>query len=223
MIRFESLIRLADPASPRLAEQVRVLAASKRHSMAEIMLDTAVEIGGDPRAGLVDKVVAWQAAHRVRADLQHRAQLAGVQCQLVHGLEDLDDPAAAYQVAATALAEYLASRPGEQQTPEQDDLSAAVLRLARTRQSGHTDPLVDATVTAVAAGGAAIGLEARIWAAIDLLGQPGQRDRALELTDQITAELSRRNDLGTVGNRWRLLIGLPCRASWLSCHRPAAS
>ena len=30
VIRFESLIRLADPASPRLAEQVRVLAASKR-------------------------------------------------------------------------------------------------------------------------------------------------------------------------------------------------
>ena len=206
VIRFESLIRLADPASPRLAEQVRVLTVSKRNSMAEIMLDMAVEIGGDPRAGLVDKVVAWQAVHRVRADLQHRAQLAGVQCQLVHGLEDLDDPAAAYQVAAAVLAEYQASGPGQRQTPEQDDLSAALLRLAQTRQPGHTDPLVEATVTAVAAGGAMIGLEARIWAAIDLLGQPGQRDRALELTDQITAELSRRTDLGTVGNRWRLLM-----------------
>ena len=174
--------------------------------MAEIVLDTALEIGGDPRAGLVDKVVAWQAAHRVRADLQDRAQLLGVQCQLVHGLEDLDDPAAAYQVAAAALAEYLASEPGQRQTPEHDDLSAAVLRLARTRQSRHADPLIDATVAAVAAGGAAIGLEARIWAAIDLLGQPGQRERALELTDQITAELSRRNDLGAIGNRWRLLL-----------------
>ena len=176
VIRFESLIRLADPASPRLAEQVRVLAASKRHRLAEIVLDTALEIGGDPRAGLVDKVVAWQAAHRVRADLQDRAQLAGVQCQLVHGLEDLDDPAAAYQVAATALAEYPASQPGQQQTPEHDDLSAAVLRLARIRQSRRADPLIDATIAAVAAGGAAIGLEARIWAAIDLLGQPDQRD-----------------------------------------------
>ena len=140
VIRFESLIRLADPASPRLAEQVRVLAASKRHRLAEIVLDTALEIGGDPRAGLVDKVVAWQAAHRVRADLQDRAQLVGVQCQLVHGLEDLGDPAAAYQVAATALAEYLPASPAEQQTPEHDDLSAAVLRLARTRQSRHARP-----------------------------------------------------------------------------------
>jgi tetratricopeptide (TPR) repeat protein len=206
LIRFESLIRLADPASPRLAEQVRVLAASKRHRLAEIVLDTALEIGGDPRAGLVDKVVAWQAAHRVRDDLKDRARLTGVQCQLVRGLEDLGDPAAAYQVAATALADYPASQPGEQETPEQDDLSAVVLRLTPTRQLGHADPLIDATVAAVAAGGAAIGLEARIWAAIDLLAQPGQREKALELTDQITAELSQRNDLGAVGNRWRLQL-----------------
>ena len=51
-----------------------------------------------------------------------------------------------------------------------------------------------------------MGLEARIWAAIDLLSQPGQRERALELTDQITAELSGRDDLGAIGNRWRLLL-----------------
>ena len=206
VIRFESLFRLADPASPRLAEQVRVLAASQRRSMAEIVLDAAVEIGGDPRAGLLDKVVAWQAAHRVRADLQDRTHLAGVQCQLVHGLEDLDDPTAAYQVAAAALAEYPASGPRQRQTPEQDDLSAAVLRLGRRRQPGRADPLIDATVTAVAAGGAMIGLEARIWAAIDLLGQPGQRERALKLTDQITAELAHWNNLGAVGDRWRLLL-----------------
>jgi len=106
VIRFESLVRLADPASPRLAEQKRVLAASKRRSMAEIVLDTALEIGGDPGSGLVDKVVAWQATHRVRADLQHRLQLGDVQRQLVHGLEDLGDPGAAYQVAATALSAY---------------------------------------------------------------------------------------------------------------------
>jgi hypothetical protein len=199
VIRFESLIRLADPASPRLAEQVRVLAASKRHRLAGIMLDTALEIDGDPHAGLVDKVVAWQAAHRVRADLQDRTRLVGVQCQLVRGLEELDDPGAAYQVAATALTEYRASRSSRRRTPERDDLSAAVLRLARTRQSRHADPLIDATITAVAA----VGLEARIWAAIDLLRQPDQREKALELTDQITAELSKRNDLGRVTNRWR--------------------
>ena len=80
--------------------------------MAEIVLDTALEIGEDPRAGLVDKVVAWQAAHRVRADLPDRARLLGVQGQLVQGLEDLEDPAAAYQVAKTALTEYVANGPG---------------------------------------------------------------------------------------------------------------
>ena len=92
--------------------------------MADIVLEMALEIGEDPEAGLVDKVVAWQAAHGVRADLQHRGQLIGVQCRLVHGLEDLDDPAAAYQVAAVAteaLAEYRASG------PSQDDLEAAIL------------------------------------------------------------------------------------------------
>jgi Tetratricopeptide repeat len=203
---FEGLIRLAGPASARLAGQVRALADGQRRSMAEIVLDTALEIGGDPDAGLVDKVVAWHTAHRVRANLQHREQLVAVQGRLVRGLEELDDASAAYEVAAAALAGYPAAGPGQQPTPEQDDLSAAVLRLARNRQPHQADPLIDATVTAVAASGATFGLEARVWAAIDLLGQPGQRDQALELTDQIAAELSQRNDLGAVGSRWRLLL-----------------
>ena len=206
VLRFESLVRPADPASPRLAEQVRVLTAGERHELAATVLKTAAEVGADRGAGLVEKVVAWQTAHRVRADLQDHTHLAGVQCQLVHGLEDLGDQDAALRVAETALAEYLASRPGKRQTPEHDDLAAAVLRLARTRQSRHDDPLVDATVAAVAASGAAVGLEARIWAAIDLLAQPDQHERALKLTDQIDAVLSRRRDLGVIGNRWRLLL-----------------
>jgi hypothetical protein len=210
VLRFESLVRLADPASPRLTEQVRVLTAGERHQLAATVLSTAIELSADRRAGLVEKVVAWQAAHRVRADLQDRTHLTGMQCQLVHGLEDLGDQDLAFQVAETALTEYSASYRGEQQTPEHDDLAAAVLRLARTQQSRHHDPLVDATVAAVVAGGAAVGLEARVCAAINLLGQPGQRERALKLTDQISAELNRRRNrrcsLGAIGNRWRLLL-----------------
>lgn len=206
MIRFESLIRLTDPASTRVAEQIRILASSTRQRLAKIVLDTALEIGEDPRAGLVEKVVAWQAAHRVRADLLDRAQLTGVQRQLVRGLEELNDPAAAHQVAETALAEYPTNHPGEQRTPEHDSLSGAVLRLARGRSVTRNDQPIEATIAAAAAGGAAIGLEARIWAVIDLLSQPGQRQRALELTDQVAAELSRRNDLGAVGKQWRLLL-----------------
>jgi tetratricopeptide (TPR) repeat protein len=207
VIRFESLVRLADPASPRLTEQVRVLAPSKRRSMAQVVFDTAHEIGREPRAGLVDKVVAWQAAHRIRADLRDHTQLIDLQCQLVHGLEDLRDTAEAYQVARTALADlYLGGHPGRQDWPERDQLSAAGLRLRQTLQSRHDDPLLDATVSAAAAGGATVGLEARVWAAIELLGQQGQHERALKLTDQITADLSSRNDLGAVGNQWRLLL-----------------
>ena len=205
VIRFDSLVRLADPASPRLTQQVKILAASEKHRLAKIILDTALEIGEDPRAGLADKVVAWQAAHRVRKSLQDRRGLEGLQCQLMRGLEDLGELDTAYQVARAAL-KFRATQPSAQRTPEFDELSAAVIRLAQTRRSRRDAPLISATIAAVAAGGTAIGLEARIWAAIDLLGQPGQRDKALALTDQITAELSRRNDLGTVGNRWRLLL-----------------
>jgi hypothetical protein len=206
VIRFESLVRLADPASPRLAEQVHGLSAIQRHQLAQAVVDTAAEIGADPEAGLVEKVVAWQAVHRVRTDLQDRAPLLAMQGQLVHSLEDLGDSATAYQVARTALADYIPGRTGQQRTPEQEDLSAAVLRLARAQQPTQADPLISATIDAVETGDAAIGLEARIWAAIDLLGQPDQRDRALELTNQITTELGQRTNLGAVGNRWRLQL-----------------
>ena len=208
VLKFESLVRLADLASPRLAEQVDILSASERHRLAEIVLSTAVQIGEDPQIGLVDKIVAWQAAHRIRDDLQNRARLTGVQCQLVHGLEDLGDLASAYQVAKAALAEYRTRRLGDQRTPEQDYLSAAVLRLARNCKLVGTDPFIEATVAVATAGGAAVGLEACMWAAIDLLAQPGKRERALELTDQVTAELSQQNDLGAIGNRWRLQLAL---------------
>ena len=206
VIQFESLVRLADPASPRLAEKVAGLVPSKRHRLAKTALDTALEIGQDPQAGPVERVVAWQAVHKKRADLQDRTQLVGVQCQLVHGLEDLDDPAAAYEVAKTALVEYQVRKPDEQKTPEYNDLSAAVLRLALIRKRAHNDPLIDAMIAAAIEGGAVVGLEACIWAAIDLLNRRDQRERALGLTDQIVGELTNRKDLGTIGNRWRLLL-----------------
>jgi hypothetical protein len=206
MLRLESVARLADPASPRLAQQVHGLSTRQRHQMAEIVRSTAVDIGGDPGAGLVERIVAWQAAHRVRSDLTDRAGLMGVQCQLVYGLEDLGDLTAAYQVAETALAEHFASQLSDQQTPQYDDLAAAVIRLARTRNTARTSPFIEAAVAAAAAGGAAVGLEALIWAAIDLLAQPAQREQALELADQITTELTGRDDLGAIGNRWRLLL-----------------
>jgi tetratricopeptide (TPR) repeat protein len=207
VIRLGSLIRLPDPASSPLIEHVNVLTTHERHLLAQAVLDTAVEIGKDPREGLIDKVVAWRAAHRIRADLQDRSLLPSVQCQLVRGLENLSDQDAAYEAAHTALADlFLGGHPGREYRQEHQELSAAVLRLALTQQARHDDPLIDETVAAAEAGGAAVGLEARIWAAIELLSRPGQRERALTLTNRVTAELSDRNDLGKVGNRWRLLM-----------------
>jgi hypothetical protein len=207
VLRFETLVRLADPASPRIKEQVSALAHGKRQQLAKVVLDTAVEIGESPEARLVEKVVAWQAAHQVRAYLQDRAQLPSMQCQLVDGLEDLSDPAAAYQVAQAALADLEGDgQPGNQNRQEHDKLSAAVIRLRRKVKALPNDPLIGTTVAAAAARGAAVGLEARIWAAIDLLGQPDQQERAIELAGQITAELNKRDDMGVVGSRWRLLL-----------------
>jgi hypothetical protein len=206
VVRLESLIRLTDLASPRLAEQVKVMPTSTRHLLAAAILDEAVCLGSDPKTGLVERVVAWQAAHRVRADLQNREQLAGVQCRLVHGLEELGDPVAAYQVAKPALTEYLAGQAGGPGPPESDALSAAVLRLSRVGRAQRNDPLIETTITAALAGGASVALEARVWAAIDLLGQPSEREPALKLVDEVTAELGTRNDLGPVGDSWRLLL-----------------
>jgi hypothetical protein len=207
--RFESLVRLTDPASPRLTEQVKAMATGDRHRLAAAILDEAVRLGADSEIGLVERVVAWQAAHRVRADLQNRDRLGGVQCQLIHGLEELGDPAAAYQVAKLALTEYLAGQAGgraTRATREGDELAAAVLRLAHTDATQRDDPLIETMIASALAGGAAVGLEARVWAAIDLLDQPGQRETALKLVDEVTSELGGRNDLGPVGDQWRLLL-----------------
>ena len=49
------------------------------------------------------------------------------------------------------------------------------------------------------AAGAAIGLEARVWAAADLLGRDGDREQALALAGQVTGELETRHDPGRGG------------------------
>lgn len=208
VVRFASLVRVADLASPRLAEQVGGLSIRERGRLAEVVLNAAVEIGEDAHASLVEKVVAWQAAHRKRVDLQDRMQVVGVQCQLVAGLERLGDRAAAYQVAREALAEYRASQSSQLWTPEHAYLSAALLRLAQISKFTNHDTLIDETITAATTGSPAVGLEARIWAAVDLLAQPEQRVRALELIDQINTELDHGNYQGAIGNRWRELLAL---------------
>ena len=203
VIRSAGLARLTDPASPRLAEQVAALAARTRRELAAFVLEEAVSIARDPDATLVERVIARQAAHHVRGDLDARGQLTTVQRMLIRGLEKLGDPAAAYQVATTALAQLPADDQGGE---DRREILKAVLRLARTRPRQDEDPLIEEAVVLALSGGAVLGLEARVWAAVDLLDRPGRREVALKLADQVTAELAQRPSTETTANQWRLLL-----------------
>ena len=127
--RAGPLACLADPASRRCAEQAAALSARQRARLAEAVLDAAGQVGTDSGAGLADRVVARQAVHRVRADLDPALhdRLPAVQRALIRGLETLGDHDDAWQVASEALAETTAAGAGRQA------LLTARLRLARTR------------------------------------------------------------------------------------------
>ena len=132
-----------------------------------------------------------------RAGLSH----VPVQRALIRGLETLGDPEAAWQVAQEALAETPDVAAGRQ------DLLMAYLRLARTRpRAGTGDPLAEEAISVALAAGAAIGLEARVWAAADLLGRDSDREQALALAGQVAGELETRPGLGEAGDQWRLLL-----------------
>ena len=141
--------------------------------------------------------------HRIRADLDPALWdgLPQIQCALIRGLEKLGDQDAAWQVAREALAGTPTGDAGRQ------GLLMAYLRLARTRPAaGDRDPLAGEAISAALAAGAAIGLEARVWAAADLLGRDGNREQALALAGQVTSELETRAGLGEAGDQWRLLL-----------------
>ena len=201
--RSAGLARLTDPASPRLAEQVEALAVRTRRQLAAIVLEEAVGIARNPDATLMERVIARQAAHHVRGDLDARGQLTTVQCALIRGLERLGDPAAAYQVATEALAELPADEQGGE---DRREILKAVLRLARTRPREDQDPVIEEAIALALSGGAVLGLEARVWAAVALLDRPGRREAALKLADQVTAELAQRPSTEATANQWRLLL-----------------
>src|SRR5260370_595495 len=85
-----------------------------------------------------------QAGRRVRGARSDPTELPDLQLGLIRGLEALGAPGAAYQVAATALAE-LDTLPDPSRKERQDLLMAAP-RLANTRPGGSNgdDPLVAA-------------------------------------------------------------------------------
>jgi hypothetical protein len=152
---------LPPAAIQRIARRTRtfaeVFAAAGSVRLAAAVLDEAAAIAADPRTGVADRVVAAQAAHRVRGDLDDRDRLRQAQRQLTWDLEALGDLPAALGVAAAALAQC---PPGDRYQDDREELSAAVLRLSRTVPAAHEDPLVAEMIAAAAAGGAAAGLAA---------------------------------------------------------------
>jgi tetratricopeptide (TPR) repeat protein len=203
VLRWEELERLADPASPRLAAKVAALARAERRAMATALLDEALAIATDPDCGLVGRVVAAQAVHRVRDDLADRALLPGVQRVLATGLEQLDEILAARDAAVAALDEW----PSGGDSGDRDWLAAAVLRLSRLAPQPPLSPDAARLISEAVATGAATGLEARIWAAVSMLDDPGQRHAALAMADQAAGDLDAHAEvLGEAGTRWRLLL-----------------
>jgi hypothetical protein len=138
VLRWEDLERVTDPASPQLAGQVAALAVRDRQAMAAVLLDEALRITADPGCGLVERMAAAQAAHRVRADLADRGALPGVQRELAAALEALGEPAAALDVATAALDEW----PPGGSAGDRDWLAAAVLRLSALSPAPAQPPLV---------------------------------------------------------------------------------
>ena len=203
VLRTGDLERVTDPASPRLAGQVAPLAVRDRQAMAAALLDEALRITADPGRGLVERMAAAQAAHQVRADLADRSALPSVQRALAAALEALGEPAAALDVAAAELDDW----PTGSSADDRDWLAAAALRLSTLSPAAAQPPLVAQLIAEATVGGAGLGLEARIWAAIELLGTGGQRAAALDLADQAAAALDEHAAaLGPAADRWRLLL-----------------
>ena len=203
VLRWEGLERLVDPASPPLARRVAALAVAERRMLAAALLEEALAIAADPGCGLLDRVAAAQAAHRVRRDVAGTDLLPRVQRELAAGLEELGEPAAARDIAVTALAEW---PPGGRQE-DRDWLAAAALRLSRLVPQESLPPEAATLIGEAVRSGAATGLEARIWATIPLLDDPGQREAALAMAEQAAADLDARTGvLGDAGTKWRLLL-----------------
>lgn len=63
------------------------LLVADRQKMAAVVLSEAAGLAADASAGLIDRVVARQAAHHVRSYLSDRSGLTGVQIGLIRSLE----------------------------------------------------------------------------------------------------------------------------------------
>jgi hypothetical protein len=204
LVQAGSVVQLAGPADDRLRAAADNLPHAVQRQLAAALLREATTITSDPDAGVIERVIARQAAHRVRAFLANRTGLTACQVALARGLEQLGDPAAALDVITTAQTEL----PSDADPTEKLDLAMARLRLAQLTPGEHTsDPAVQEAVDLALAGGAAIRLEARVWATVDLLRTPTRRTQGLVLARQTTDAMDRLPHGGETAAQWRLLLG----------------
>ncbi len=204
--RAGQVARLTGPPDPRLRAAVTALPAATRRLLATAVLQEAAALMSLPDAGVAERVVTCQAAHHVRADLPDRAGLAGLQAALARDLEALGDGDAAHDVATTALTDLDAQPPGTPDGAQRQELLTALLRLACARPGSEDDPVVREAVSLAVYGGAAAGIEARLWAAVDLLRRPGRRADGLTLARKVTETIQMRRLPGEQGARWRLTL-----------------
>jgi hypothetical protein len=202
------LARLSGPPDPQLMVQVSALALPDRRRLAAAVLEEAAGLAASDGEGVAERVVALQAAHNIRGDLADRRALAQVEAGLIRGLEALGDRDAAYDIAVTAVAE-LDTQP-DPDPGQRQELLTAMLRLARTRAGRQDeqddDPAVAEAVELALTGGATVGPEARVWAAVDLLHRAGRRQTGLKLARQVTEQLDARQIGGELAVHWRLLL-----------------
>ena len=168
-------------------------------------LDRALAIRSEAGRGLADRIVAELAAHRVRGDLApgSAGPPLAMQRGLVADLEQAGDHPAALDIAAESLAGCPAERSLAQ---DRQQLRAAVLRLASITAAAEPDPRVANLIAEAVRGGAAAGIESRVWAAVNLLQEPAEHETALNLISQISADVGPGTNWGPQAVAWRLTL-----------------
>jgi|GEM_PF-1660786 len=198
------VVRLADTSSPQLRHAAERLSPGERRAMAAAVLAEAAAITTEPGQSLVSQIVAARAAHRTRGNLTgpDLDPLPGMQRSLITALEAVGDLADAARTARQAL-DTCPPGPGHDQ--HRAWLTAAILRLSAATPPGQDD-LAARLAQEALDGGAAIGTEARVWAAITLLATPGRTEDGGRLATQAAAELGARPALGQAATLWRLQL-----------------
>ncbi len=204
LVRDRSLVRLADPDRARYAAPILAMADASPVLAGEF-LDRALAIRSEAGRGLADRIVAGLAVHRVRGDLApgNAGPLLAIQRGLVTDLEQAGDHPAALDIAAEALDGCPAE---DSLAQDAQQLQAAVLRLASITAAAEPDPRVADLIAKAVSGGAAAGIESRVWAAVNLLQEPAEHETALHLISQISADLGPGTDWGPQAAAWRLTL-----------------